>query len=164
MKDHVLVVGSLPAKSLAALSKAGYEVKTAHCAGDSWKGIVDGSPACVVAVLPLADVDSVAFLNRARGLNARAGMVVVAGNPAEIEDHVEGLGVYSVSALDIQPVDLVDKVFSACELASMTVEAQQRLEETIDGEVTKMRRMRHSVGCDTKIYSPEELKSMLGRA
>lgn len=160
MTDSLLIVGSLPSASVQALRKAGYGLASAHCAGDSWKEIVDGGHACMVAALPLSDRDSISFLERARDLNPKIGIVVVAGNPVEIEDKIEGFGIYSVSPLDVPAPDLVDKVHSACELAAMPEETRLRLENSMDDEVTKMRKMRHAMGCDTKIYSPEELRAM----
>jgi hypothetical protein len=87
-------------------------------------------------------------------------MVVVAGNPQEIEDRIEGLEVFSVSPVDVKPEVLVEKVQNACELAQMSDESRTRLGNAMDGEVTKMRSLRHEIGCDTRIYSPEELREI----
>jgi DNA-binding NtrC family response regulator len=150
----------VPKPDVLALKGAGYTLASAHCAGDAWKEIVDGGHTCLVAALPLADLDAIAFLSRARDLNPLIGMVVVAGNPQEIEDRIEGLEVFSVSPVDVKPEVLVEKVQNACELAQMSDESRTRLGNAMDGEVTKMRSLRHEIGCDTRIYSPEELREI----
>lgn len=163
MTQSLLLVGSLPKPDVQALKSAGYSLASAHCAGDAWKEIVDGGHACMVATLPLADMDPISFLNRARDLNPLIAMVVVAGDPQRVEDRIEGLGVFSVSPVDVKPEVLVEKVQNACELAQMSDESRARLENVIDGEVTKMRSLRHELGCDTRIYSPEELREILSQ-
>lgn len=144
----------------AELKRHGGHVDTAASAEEAISRFSPGKYDVLVAAFNLPDLSGIDLIKAVRGTDERIGIVMISppASAHDAEERCEGLGVWSVMTKPFTIHDFLEKVETACEMAHMSPEMEQRFSSGFDEEARAMRGLRENLASETSIVSTEEVR------